>query len=173
MLEIVATLNETSFAGDAPPRRVPLMKTVSSTSYPVPPVAIATPVTLPDPSVVTLNVAPEPSIVDVDATPETVVDGVMIIPADMPYLNSKDLINLEKKFIELNCEKVVMPEYNSRIGNPVILPRNYFNTLKSLKDDFGARSLIRKKDIITLKTGFGTIFDIDTKEELAKTKVNY
>ena len=101
------------------------------------------------------------------------IDGVMIIPADMPYINSKDLINLEKKFIELNCVKVVMPEHNYRIGNPVILPRNYFKTLKSLKDDFGARSLIRKKDIITLKTGFGTIFDIDTKEELAKTKANY
>ena len=101
------------------------------------------------------------------------IDGVMIIPADMPYINSKDLINLEKKFMELNCVKVIMPEHNYRIGNPVILPRNYFKTLKSLKDDFGARSLIRKKDIITLKTGFGTIFDIDTKEELAKTKVNY
>ena len=101
------------------------------------------------------------------------IDGVMIIPADMPYINSKDLINLEKKFMELNCVKVVMPEHNYQIGNPVILPRNYFKTLKSLKDDFGARSLIRKKDIITLKTGFGTIFDIDTKEELAKTKANY
>ena len=101
------------------------------------------------------------------------IDGVMIIPADMPYLNSKDLFNLEKKFIELNCEKVVMPEYNSRIGNPVILPRNYFNTLKSLKDDFGARSLIKKKDIITFKTGFGTIFDIDTKDELTKRKLNF
>ena len=98
------------------------------------------------------------------------IDGVMIIPADMPYINSKDLINLEKKFMELNCVKVVMPEHNYRTGNPVILPRNYFKTLKSLKDDFGARSLIRKKDIVTLKTGFGTIFDIDTKEELAKTK---
>ena len=99
---------------------------------------------------------------------ETDIDGVMIIPADMPYLNSKDLINLEKKFIELNCEKVVIPEYNSRIGNPVILPRVYFNTLKSLKADFGARSLIKKEDIITFKTGIGTIFDIDTKDELAK-----
>ena len=104
---------------------------------------------------------------------DTEIDGVMIIPADMPYINSKDLINLEKKFMELNCVKVVMPEHNYRTGNPVILPRNYFKTLKSLKDDFGARSLIRKKDIITLNTGFGTIFDIDTKEELAKTKVNY
>ena len=66
-----------------------------------------------------------------------------------------------------------MPEYNSRIGNPVILPRNYFNTLKSLKDDFGARSLIKKKDIITFKTGFGTIFDIDTRDELTKPKPNF
>ena len=101
------------------------------------------------------------------------IDGVMIIPADMPYISSKDLVNLEKKFMKLNCLKVVMPEHNSRIGNPVVLPRNYFNTLKSLKDDSGARSLIRKKDIITIKTEFGTIFDIDTKEELDETKINY
>ena len=66
-----------------------------------------------------------------------------------------------------------MPEYNSRIGNPVILPRNYFDSLKSLKDDFGARSLIKKKDIITLKTGFGTIFDIDTRDELTEPKTNF
>ena len=104
---------------------------------------------------------------------DTEINGVMIIPADMPYINSKDLINLEKKFIEHNCEKVVMPVHNSQIGNPAILPRNYFNTLKNLKDDFGAKSLIRKKDIITLKTEFGTIFDIDTQEELAETKANY
>ena len=104
---------------------------------------------------------------------ETDIDGVMIIPADMPYINSKDLINLEKKFIEVNCEKVIMPEHNSRIGNPVILPRNYFNILKSLKSDFGARSLIKKKDVITFKTGFGTIFDIDTRDELTKSKINF
>ena len=104
---------------------------------------------------------------------ETDIDGVMIIPADMPYLNSKDLFKLEKKFIELNCEKVVMPEHNSRIGNPVILPRSYFEILKSLKNDFGAKSLIKKKDIITFKTGFGTIFDIDTKDELTKRKLNF
>ena len=104
---------------------------------------------------------------------ETDIDGVMIIPADMTYLNSKDLINLEKKFIEVNCEKVIMPEHNSRIGNPVILPRNYFNILKSLKNDFGARSLIKKKDVITFKTGFGTVFDIDTRDKLSKSKINF
>ncbi len=97
---------------------------------------------------------------------ETDIKGAMIIPADMPYITSIDLINLQKKFFEYNCEKVIIPQHNSRTGNPVILPRIYFNTLKSLKDDFGAKSLIRDKDIITFNTGVGTIIDIDTRDEL-------
>tara|TARA_B100000524_G_scaffold219349_1_gene115474 strand:+ start:440 stop:1051 length:612 start_codon:yes stop_codon:yes gene_type:complete len=104
---------------------------------------------------------------------ETDIKGVMIIPADMPYITSKDLINLENKFLEFNCEKVIIPQYNSKNGNPVILPRIYFNTLKNLKDDFGAKSIIKKKDIITFKTGFGTIVDIDTRDELVNAKTNF
>tara|TARA_B100000989_G_scaffold201242_1_gene152237 strand:- start:473 stop:1084 length:612 start_codon:yes stop_codon:yes gene_type:complete len=104
---------------------------------------------------------------------ETFIQGVMIIPADMPYITDTDLINLEKKFLKYNCEKVIMPKYNSQTGNPVILPRNYFIMLKGLKDDFGAKSLIRKKDIIKFKTGVGTIFDIDTKDDLVKAKTNF
>ena len=38
--------------------------------------------------------------------------------------------------MEFNCEKVVMPIHNSRIGNPVVLPKIYFNILINLKDDF-------------------------------------
>ena len=102
---------------------------------------------------------------------ENDIKGVMIIPADMPYINSKDLMNLENKFWEYDCEKVIIPQYKSKTGNPVILPGIYFDKLKKLKDDFGARSLIAEKDIITLKTGFGTILDIDTRDELDKAKI--
>ena len=102
---------------------------------------------------------------------ESHINGAMIIPADMPYITSKDLINLENKFWECNCEKVIIPQYNSKTGNPVILPKIYFNTLKKLKDDFGARTLIAEKDFITIKTGFGTILDIDTRDELDKAKI--
>ena len=104
---------------------------------------------------------------------EADIQGAMIIPADMPYITSIDLINLEKKFLEYNCEKVVMPEHNSRVGNPVILPRIYFNTLKNLNKDYGAKSLIRKKDIITCQTEIGTTIDIDTTKELAKVQEKF
>ena len=101
------------------------------------------------------------------------IQGVMIIPADMPYITSMDLINLEKTFLEYNCEKVIMPQHNLQTGNPLVLPKIYFNILKSLNDDFGAKSLIKKKDIVNCKTGVGTIIDIDTRDDLTVEKSKF
>ena len=98
------------------------------------------------------------------------IRGVMIIPADMPIISTKDLIKLQNKFLELNCSKVIFPKYKSQVGNPVILPKKYFNILEDLKGDFGAKSQINKTDIITVDTGIGTIFDIDTVSNLKKAK---
>ena len=98
------------------------------------------------------------------------IKGVMIIPADMPIISTKDLIKLQNKFIELNCSKVIFPKYKSQVGNPVILPKKYFNILEGLKGDFGAKSLINKTDIITVNTDIGTIFDIDTVSNLKKAE---
>ncbi|MDC0544076.1 nucleotidyltransferase family protein [Alphaproteobacteria bacterium] len=98
------------------------------------------------------------------------IRGVMIIPADMPIISTKDLIKLQNKFIELNCSKVIFPKYKSQVGNPVILPKKYFNILEGLKGDFGAKSLINKNDIITVNTDIGTIFDIDTVSNLKKAE---
>ena len=99
---------------------------------------------------------------------ESNIQGVMIIPADMPLISGKDLIKLEKKFIELNCQKVVLPKYEETIGNPVTLPKSYFDTLRNLKEDFGARTQIKEDDIITVNCNIGTIFDIDTSSALTK-----
>lgn len=98
------------------------------------------------------------------------IRGVMIIPADMPIISTKDLIKLQNKFIELNCSKVIFPKYKCQFGNPVILPKKYFNILEGLKGDFGAKSLINKTDIITVNTDIGTIFDIDTVSNLKKAE---
>ena len=98
------------------------------------------------------------------------IRGVMIIPADMPIISTKDLIKLQNKFIELNCSKVIFPKYKSQVGNPVILPKKYFNILEGLKGDFGAKSQINKTDIITVNTDIGTIFDIDTVSNLKKAE---
>ena len=99
------------------------------------------------------------------------VQGVMIIPADMPLISAEDLIKLENEFIAHNCKKVVLPKYKYTIGNPVILPKSYFATLKNLKEDFGAKSQIKENDIVKVDCDIGTVFDIDTSKALAKANI--
>ena len=103
---------------------------------------------------------------------EDYIQGVMIIPADMPFISKVDLRNLENKFIELNSTKVVFPKHESSLGNPVILPKSYFDILSNLKADEGARSQIKNKDYVTINAGVGTTLDIDTKEEFNKQKLD-
>ena len=103
---------------------------------------------------------------------EDYIQGVMIIPADMPLISKVDLRNLENKFIELNFTKVVFPKHESNLGNPVILPKSYFDILTNLKADEGARSQIKNKDYVTVNAGIGTTLDIDTKEEFNKQKLD-
>ncbi len=102
---------------------------------------------------------------------DSTVQGVMIIPADMPLISAEDLIKLENEFIAHNCKKVVLPKYKYTIGNPVILPKSYFATLKNLKEDFGAKSQIKKNDIVKVDCDIGTVFDIDTSKALAKANI--
>tara|TARA_A100001015_G_scaffold59664_2_gene65800 strand:+ start:2227 stop:2838 length:612 start_codon:yes stop_codon:yes gene_type:complete len=99
------------------------------------------------------------------------VQGVMIIPADMPLISAEDLVKLEKEFIMHNCKKVVLPKHKYKIGNPVILPKSYFAKLKNLKEDFGARSQIKENDIVKVDCDIGTVFDIDTSKALAKANI--
>jgi len=101
---------------------------------------------------------------------ELTIKGAMIIPADMPIISTKDLIKLQNKFLELNCSKVIFPRCKSKIGNPVLLPRTYFKILEGLKKDCGAKSQIKKNDIVTVNTDIGTIFDIDTISNLNTAK---
>ena len=97
-------------------------------------------------------------------------DGVMIIPGDMPFIITEDLIKLEKKFLELECKKIVCPKHNSIIGNPVLLPKSYFKILENLKDDIGAKPYFKNKDLSFVQTNIGTTIDVDTVENLIKAK---
>ena len=59
-----------------------------------------------------------------------------------------------------NKPLINLPKTNA--GNKKVIFRIFFSAL-GWDTHFGAKSLIRKKDIINFKTGVGTIFDIDTK----------
>ena len=99
------------------------------------------------------------------------LDAVMIIPADMPLITSFDYEKVIKAFLKTDFDKIICPKYKNKKGNPLVLPKPYFKILKSLKEDEGARKILPKKDFLFVKTGPGTIFDIDKIEDLKKAEL--
>ena len=97
-------------------------------------------------------------------------NGIMFIPGDMPLISIKDFEKLINTFFQKQ-NKIISPCYKEKIGNPLIIPKIYFNLLKNLKKDEGARKVLPSKDFIHVPCGYGTIFDIDTKYELLKAKL--
>ena len=97
-------------------------------------------------------------------------NGIMFIPGDMPLISIKDFKKLINTFVQKK-NKIISPCYNEKIGNPLIIPKIYFNLLKNLKKDEGARKFLPSKDFIHVPCGYGTIFDVDTKYELLKAKL--
>ena len=97
-------------------------------------------------------------------------NGIMFIPGDMPLISIKDFKKLINTFFQKQ-NKIISPCYKEKIGNPLIIPKIYFNLLKNLKEDEGARKFLPSKDFIHVPCGYGTIFDIDTKYELLKEKL--
>ena len=97
-------------------------------------------------------------------------NGIMFIPGDMPLISTKDFKKLINTFVH-NKNKIICPCYKKQNGNPLIIPKIYFDLLKNLKRDEGARKFLPSKDFIHVPCSYGTIFDIDTKYELLKAKL--
>ena len=104
-------------------------------------------------------------------------NGVMICLADMPKITSKTyniLIEKFKKFYDITTPLIILPEYNGRAGNPVILSNHFFLELKKISGDIGAKFLIKKnkkyikKVIISEKCILEDIDDLERYKELIK-----
>tara|TARA_B100001741_G_C16285609_1_gene474349 strand:+ start:58 stop:672 length:615 start_codon:yes stop_codon:yes gene_type:complete len=99
------------------------------------------------------------------------LDGIMIIPADMPLITTLDYKKIIKGFVSNNLKKIICPKYKNSEGNPLILPKKYFEILKSLKGDEGAKKFLPKENFLFIKTGPGTTFDIDNIQDLKKAEL--
>lgn len=97
-------------------------------------------------------------------------DGVMILLGDMPYVSSETIDQLIDAF-EANShgKDIVVPVYEGRRGNPVILGKRYFHELMALDGDKGARELILREQQQVLKLNMedpSVLLDIDDVESL-------
>lgn len=96
---------------------------------------------------------------------EKELDGIMIVLADQPLINSDYLNKLNQKF-QQNSEKIICSGYEKNNGVPAIFPPKYFSKLLKLEGDQGAKNLLNnsQSEVISIEAQH-LLLDIDTRED--------
>lgn len=96
-------------------------------------------------------------------------DAAMICLGDMPYIKAEVIEKLRIAWERDNQSLAFVPEFNKRVGNPVILRQYFFSKLMSSTEDMGAKELLKEydKNVCKVPVTSDAIFrDIDTISDL-------
>jgi molybdenum cofactor cytidylyltransferase len=93
------------------------------------------------------------------------VDSVILTVSDQPYVTS-DLFLTMLKMKARSGKRIVACSYAGTLGTPVLFSKEYFNQLKSLSGNQGAKNIVKLNlpDVCSVEFEKGEI-DIDTKED--------
>lgn len=100
------------------------------------------------------------------------LQGLFILPADMPFIASETLTLLKTKLTAALRESppiAIRPIAEDRAGHPVGFSLPLFSDLLMLFGDDGAKSVLKNHPLKLISTlDSGILWDIDTPEDLAK-----
>ena len=108
--------------------------------------------------------------IGISALPED-CDAAVIILGDMPDIKSTLINQLIENYNPSDNKSIIIPTYKNKKGNPILIDREFFPDILSIKGDKGAKDIIKfnKKYINEIPQKYSAIInDIDTKEDLAK-----
>ena len=94
------------------------------------------------------------------------VDGVLIVLADQPLINTNYLNEIIASF-ETNKNQIIATIYETgKLGVPALFDRCYFQELSTIEGDKGAKSMLEKysSSVITIQLDTN-VFDDDTEED--------
>lgn len=97
-------------------------------------------------------------------------EAVLIAHADMPKITSGLVDRLIVRWKTMP-NHIVAPRFNGRQGNPVLLPRAFWNEIRGLQGDVGCKSILQRNSshILWVECEDDAIlFDVDTEHDLAK-----
>ncbi|HIF99831.1 MAG TPA: nucleotidyltransferase family protein [Myxococcales bacterium] len=96
------------------------------------------------------------------------LDGVVVFLGDMPRVSAEHIRLLIENFDPSGDRPICAPVHGTQRGNPVLWPRDYFDSIRSLMGDSGARRLLqRNPSRVTLVNmpDDGVLFDVDSPED--------
>ncbi|MFT7221017.1 MAG: molybdenum cofactor cytidylyltransferase [Candidatus Azotimanducaceae bacterium] len=102
------------------------------------------------------------------------IDGwqaAFILLADMPFITTETLNHLREEMLRAaNDQTILIPEYQGERGQPVGFAKKYFEALRALSGDTGARHLIKQygANVSAIPVSDrGILQDIDTPADLS------
>jgi CTP:molybdopterin cytidylyltransferase MocA len=98
-------------------------------------------------------------------------DGILFTLADQPLLNKSDISALLSEFYR-NRNSIIACSSDNEVRNPILFPSMFFNELKDLNDDKGARQIALKHTDVLLKlpTDASHLIDVDTVDDLKRVE---
>lgn len=101
------------------------------------------------------------------------IEAVMILPTDMPEIESQDLQHMVAQYHGKSGPILRASASDGTPGHPVVFPRRYFDALLALRGDAGARSVLANQPVqLVALPGQRAITDLDTPEAWANWRAN-
>lgn len=98
-------------------------------------------------------------------------DGVMICLSDQPLLETADVDMLIRAYVEQCPRSVLVPTYQGRRGNPILLAWQHRETILAGERNLGCKRLIENNPSLVWPFAMGNdhcVFDLDTPEDYAR-----
>lgn len=98
-------------------------------------------------------------------------DGVMVCLSDQPLLESLDVDTLIRGFLQDCPRSVLVPTYQGRRGNPIVLAHRHREAILAGDRNLGCKRLIEKHPDLVWPMAMDNdhcVFDLDTPEDYAR-----
>ncbi len=95
------------------------------------------------------------------------LDAVLILLADQPFVTSAYLNRLLSEY-QADEQRIIASNYERSLGVPAVFPKKYFDELKKLSGDKGAKGLLEKYRSELVKVDSENLIDIDTLDDYLK-----
>jgi molybdenum cofactor cytidylyltransferase len=100
------------------------------------------------------------------------IDAALIVLADQPFVRPETLDQLGRKHRQTQAQ-IVIPSYEGRRGNPVLLDRSVFAEVMALEGDIGCRAIFGSHTERTVKLEVedeGILLDIDNQGDYERLR---
>jgi len=95
-------------------------------------------------------------------------DGVMVCLSDQPLLESADLETLIRAFVHDCPRSVLVPTYQGRRGNPIVLAHRHREAILAGERNLGCKRLIERNPELVWPYPMANdhcVFDLDTPDD--------